>query len=66
MLTDQMTHFLALQIWREVNESNCKKSLFISLKKTIFSYLKDKFLSYKIQYVTVISVRYFGLFVLAI
>ena len=49
MLTEQMTHFLTFQIWREINESNCKESLVISLKYAIFSYLKDKFLSYKIQ-----------------
>ena len=49
MLSEQMTHFLTLQIWREINESNCKESFFISLKFMISSCLKDKFLSYKLQ-----------------
>ena len=43
MLSEQMTHFLTLQIWREINESSCKESLFISLKFVIFSCLKGKF-----------------------
>ena len=51
MLTEQITDFLTFQIWREINESNCKESLplFISSKYVMFSYLKDKYLSHKIQ-----------------